>query len=363
MFDVIIIGGGAHGVLTALHLHSENDALRIAIFEKAKKLLPSYSDVQLFPYGNQILAKAELEDLIQEKGISVFKSSAISALNFKSASDAWEIKSRRAVYLAGEVVIASGKDPGILALLRDLGIPIDEVKAAAFPLEIHDPRLITLRQREIPVLLSWISIAPHKKKIRIQLASVPEAKPLKQLEGKIQIHSGKISGPVVYQITEFITAQEPSTPTLIKVCINWAPEYSTEGMYNYLLQVQQIESRKTISRTPLFGLPGRLWSALVKAAEIDRDVKWEVLSLEQMSELSEQLTDTQIITKPALDKTAMIAYKGGVLTNTSDEFEGSKNFPRLFFVGTVLSDQLTAVKEMDKNFSGTIKMVAKKVAG
>lgn len=362
MYDVIIIGGGAHGVLTALYLHSENDALKIAIFEKAKKLLPSYSEVEEFPFGNQMLPKATLEDLVQEKGISVFKSSAISALSFNPESNTWEITTRRAVYVARKVVISSGKDPGFLALLHDMGKATEEAQVAAFPLESDDPRLVALGQTEIPVILSWITIAPPKRKIRIQLASVEVAKPLKQLEGHIKIHSRKISGPVVYQITQFITAQQPTLPTLIKVCINWAPEYSLEGMCHYLLQVKQMEPRKTIGRTPLFGLPGRLWSALVKAAEIDREMKWEVLGQEQITELAEQLTDTQLLTKPALDRQGMIAYKGGVSTNTTDESGACMEFPGLFFAGTVLSDQLTAVKGGDKHISNTIKMVAKKVA-
>ncbi|MDH3698517.1 MAG: NAD(P)/FAD-dependent oxidoreductase [Flavobacteriaceae bacterium] len=362
MFDVIIIGGGAHGVITALYLHSENDALHIAIFEKAKKLLPFYVEGEQFPFGNQTLPKAALQDMVTEKGISVFKSSAISALSFTSESDAWEIKTRRAVYSARKVIISSGKDPGILAQLNALGIATEETQVAAFPLESDDQRLVALGQTDIPVLLSWVKIGPSIKKIRIKLASVSEEKPLKQLEGHIRVHSGKISGPVVYQITQYITAQQPSLPGSIKVCINWAPEYSSEGMCNYLLQVKEMEPRKTISRTPLFGLPGRMWSSLLKAAQIGREMKWEGLGQEQITELADQLTDMRLMTKPALDKTGMIAYKGGVLTSATDEHSESRIKPGLFFVGTVLSDQLTAVKEGDKYISGTIKTLAKKIA-
>ncbi len=361
MFDVIIIGGGVHGVLTALYLHSENNRLRISIFEKAKQLLSSYSETETFPFNDQLFSRKDLDTMLHEKGIQVYKSSAVTALNFEARSAGYEIRTRRAEYKATKVVFCSGKDSRILGLLRDLSLAIDEVAPAAFPLESNDPRLVGLRQTEIPVQLSWVKMSPPKKKIRIQLASAPASKPIKQLDGQLQMRANMISGPVVYQLTQFITSQLDPIPNLIKVCINWSPEYELEGIVNYLREAGQLEGHKTVIRTPLFSLPRRLWTSLVLAAGIDRETLWKALEEGQYQDLAEQLTDMQLITKPALVKKGSIAYKGGVALTAMDKSGQCLEHPGIYFSGSIRSDQLTHIKGDSKAVVMSIRTLAKKI--
>jgi len=362
MFDVIIVGGGVHGVLTALYLHSENNRLRISIFEKAKQLLSSYSDTDNFPFNDRLFSRKELDTMLHKKGIQVYKSSAVTAINFETRSACYEITTRRAVYKAPKLVFCSGKDSRILGLLKDLSLAIDEVVPAAFPLESNDPRLVGLGQTEIPVQLSWVKMSPPKKKIRIQLASAPASKPIKQLDGQLQMRANMISGPVVYQLTQFITSQLDSIPNLIKVCINWAPEYRLEGIVNYLREAGQLEGPKTVIRTPLFTLPRRLWTSLVLAAGIDREIHWEGLEDDQYQDLAEQLSDTQLITKPALDKKGSIAYKGGVALTAMHKSGQCIERPGIYFSGSIRSDHLTHIKGNNKAVVMSIKTLAKKIA-
>jgi len=362
MFDVIIVGGGVHGVLTALYLHSENNRLRISIFEKAKQLLSSYSETETFPYNDQPFSRKDLDAMFHKKGIQVYKSSAVTAINFEARSTGYEIKTRRAVYKAPKVVFCSGKDRKILGLLQDLSLAIDEVVPAAFPLESNDPRLVGLGQTEIPIQLSWVKMSPPKKKIRIQLASGTASKPIKQLDGQLQMRANMISGPVVYQLTQFITSQLDSIPNLIKVCINWTPEYGLEGIVNYLKEAGQLEGPKTVIRTPLFTLPRRLWTSLVLAARIDRKTNWEDLEVEQYQDLAEQLSDSQLTTKPALYKKGLIAYKGGVALSAMDKSGQSMENPGIYFSGSIRSDHLTHIKGNSKTVVMSIKTLAKKIA-
>jgi len=362
MFDVIIVGGGVHGVLAALYLHSENDALRIAVFEKAKQLLPAYSESESFLFHDQMCSRKELAEMVDEKKIRVFKSSAITAMNFDTNSALYELATRRAVYTAPKVVFSTGKDSQILDLLKDFSIAVEDVLPAVFPLESKDPRVIGLRQTEIPVQLSWIKMSPPKKKIRIQLASALESKPIRQVEGKLQMREKMIYGPVVDKLIQFITAQQDPFPDLIKVCINWVPGYEMEGVVNYLTEAGQLEGHKTIIRTPLFDLPRRLWTSLVLAAGIDREAHWEELVEVQFEDLAEQLTDTQLITKPRLSRKGRIASKGGVSSKAVDTSGQSLKYPGIFFLGTILSDQLTHLKGNSKQLDKSLKTLAKKLS-
>lgn len=363
MFDVIIVGGGVHGVLTALYLHSINNGLRIAIFEKAKQLLSAYNETDSFRYKDQLFSRKDLEANLQEKGIRVFKSSAITGIKQDTATAGYELRTRRAVYKAPKVAFCSGKDSRILGLLKAFSLDIDEIEPAAFPLVSSDPRIVGLGKSEIPVQLSWVKMSPPKKKIRIQLASAPVSKPIKQLEGLLKMRPGMIEGKVVYQLTQFITSHQDPMPSLIKVCINWTPEYELQGMVNYLTEAGQLEGSKTVIRTPLFDLPRRLWSSLVLAARIDREVYWQGLGGKQYQDLAEQIVDTQLITKPALDRKGLIAFKGGVSSKAVDNIGQGLEHSGMFFAGSIRSDHLTHIKGSNRQIDKSLKALAKKIAG
>ncbi|MBT8235588.1 MAG: NAD(P)/FAD-dependent oxidoreductase [Bacteroidia bacterium] len=362
MFDVIIVGGGVHGVLTALYLHSENDALRIAIFEKAKQLLPTYTEFESFLFHDQICSRKELTDMIDENGIRVFKSSAITAISLDTSNAHFELKTRRAHYKSPKVVFCAGKDSQILELLKDFSIAIDEVLPAAFPLESNDPRIVGLGKVVIPVQLSWVKMSPPKKKIRIKLVSAPASNPIKQVEGNIQMQEKMISGPAVYQLTQFISAQQDPFPDLVKICINWVPGYQIEGLVNYLTEAGQLEGHKTIIRTPLFALPRRLWTSIALAAGIDREAHWEALDEEQYEDLAEQLINTHLITKPRLSRKGLIAFRGGVSSTAVDTSGQSLKYPGMFFAGTIRSDHLTHLKGNNKQLDMSLKTLAQKIA-
>mgnify|MGYP001824961549 CR=1 FL=1 len=206
-------------------------------------------------------------------------------------------------------------------------------------------------------------MSPPKKKIRIQLASAPASKPIKQLEGRLKMRPKMIDGPIVYQLTQFITSHLDSIPGLIKVCINWTPEYEMEGIVHYLKEAGIFEGGKTVIRTPLFDLPRRLWSSLVLAAGIDREAHWQGLDEKQYHDLAEQLVDTQLITKPALDKKGLIAFKGGVSSNEIDAGSQSLKPTGIFFAGSIRSDHLTHIKGYTRQVDKSLKALAKKIAG
>ena len=61
-------------------------------------------------------------------------------------------------------------------------------------------------------------------------------------------------------------------------------------MEMFLKEVKEVETKKTIFRTQVVDLPRRLWSRLVKAADIEKDLKWADVTKEKLKNLAKQLT-------------------------------------------------------------------------
>ena len=345
MYDIIVIGGGLSGTLAALQYSSLHPDKKVALFEKRNQLLPGMNSRANLQFRERYWTRKQLFNLLADTRIEVFRSSGVVSINLPEKTDnippVIQVKTRRAVYKTGQVILACGQDPEFLEVLSKLGLNTRPFKPAAFQLRCDDPRLRGVKENKLNVALSWVRSGGPRKRIQIQLASaLPETQILKQIEGSVNLQSGILSGAAVNQLSRYIAEQNETLPEHIKICINWMPDYGFQGILEYMQLVAQAEAHKTIVRTRLFSLPSILWTRLVTAADIAQGDQWKDLLPEQFQELATQIADSQFTMKPDLRIASISMYQGGVHPDNlySDRPECKKH-PGIFLIGSILDKE------------------------
>jgi len=107
---------------------------------------------------------------------------------------------------------------------------------------------------------------------------------------------------------------------------------------DYLLQIKEVEAKKTILRTKTVEVPKRLWINLVKASGISDQLKWADITKTQIHNLAEQLTkSTFSVDGKSTFKEEFVTAGGVALNEINFKTYASKKVPNLFFAGEVMN--------------------------
>lgn len=346
MFDTVVIGGGAHGVLAALQLHYLRPDLKIAVFERRLSLLGNSKPGEEYQLQDRKWGREGLLQVLAKTGIRIFRGSAVSSIQILNDNVdqhlIYEIKTPRATYRSSSVIIASGKDVAILGILEKLGMQVRPFQPAAFQLKCRDTRLTGIKIKDLQAALSWVKPGPPRKQIQIQLASTPgEIQPLKKAEGLVSVHNGILAGTAVRELSAFIAKQAGPLPARLKICINWLPEYGFQGILESLYMVANMEAGRSVFRSRVFELPTALWARLVTASDIPSTYRWKDLMPAQFQELAGQLYDSRFIMKPELRPASIPYYLGGIhLDNLHPDRPECLSLPGMYFIGSILDQEL-----------------------
>ena len=122
-----------------------------------------------------------------------------------------------------------------------------------------------------------------------------------------------------------------------RIRINWLPEYTKEGMLGLLMEIKEVEAKKTVLRTKAVDIPRRLYTNLVKASGINETEKWADVTKNQLGNLASQLTEGEYLVDGKSTFKEEFVTSGGVCLKEIDfkTFE-SKIIPGLFFAGEVI---------------------------
>ncbi len=397
MYDVLIVGGGAAGFYAAIHVAEANPKLKIAILERGKDVLAKVKvsgggrcnvthaefnpadlvknyprgekellgpfhahcsgdvvaffedrgvalkiedDGRMFPVSNssQDIIDCFLKE-IHRLGVQVLKHSSVVGIERQETDQKlWQVTSIKKTYYSKKLLIASGSNPKIWKQLQHLGHTIQPPVPSLFTFNIKDERI-----KGIPGLSTnaHIEVLPRKiyqPKITIPLRSSIAEKALLESDGPLLITHWGMSGPAILKLSAWGALLLNELNYKFRIRVNWLPEYHAESIIHLLFEIKEVEAKRTVLRTNAVDIPRRLWTNLVRAAQIPEQMKWADTTKTLLQNLAMQLTqcEFQVIGKSTFKEEFVTA--GGVTLNEINfkTFE-SKLQPNLFFAGEVIN--------------------------
>ncbi|MGB5435983.1 MAG: NAD(P)/FAD-dependent oxidoreductase [Maribacter sp.] len=399
MFDVIIVGGGAAGFYAAIHMAEINPNLDIAILERGKDVLkkvrisgggrcnvtngesdpkeltanyprgskellgPLYShgtqdtmqffidrgvplkiedDGRVFPESNS--SQTIVDYFLNETarlGIRVFRQSSVIAIEAETREDSsqrWRITTVKKEYFCKKVLVAAGSNPKVWQLLEKLDHTIVPPVPSLFTFNITDERIAGIQGISTPARVEVLPKNTFKPEITLKLKSKENEKTLFSAEGPLLITHWGLSGPAILRLSAWgaLTLNEYKYHFPIRV--NWLPEYHQGSVLPLLMEVKEVEAKKTVLRTKAVEIPRRLWTNLVKASGIEKDEKWAEVTKEQLQHLADQLTNGRFLVEGKSTFKDEFVTAGGIdLKEINFKTYESKIHKNLYFAGEIIN--------------------------
>ncbi len=420
MFDVIVAGGGAAGFYSAIHIAQNNRNLKIAILERGKTLLSkvkisgggrcnvtqgrflAHELVEGYPRGKRELlgpfhshSPADVISFFEERGIplkmekdgrvfpksnssqtiidcflaetkklgiTVLKNSSVK--NFEQLPNGfWEVSTMNKNYKSKHLLLATGSNTRIWNLLEKMGHTVVPPVPSLFTFNVNDPRI-----QGIPGVSTNASIEVLPKKIFTskvgpEIKSIPKKQAVLESEGPVLITHWGFSGPAILKLSAWGARILNDYKYVFRININWAPEFTDASMENFLKEVKTVEAKKTVYRTQAIPIPKRLWTRLVKASDIPKELKWGEIRKEQLKNLSKQLTECSFKVEGKSTFKEEFVTAGGVhLKEINFKTLESKLFQNLFFAGEIINiDGITGGYNFQNAWTGAY-LAAKEIA-
>ena len=389
MYDVLVIGGGAAGFYSAIHIAEGLPNLRIAILERGKEVLTKvrvsgggrcnvthaqFDPKELstnYPRGEKELlgpfhsyASGDTVGFFEERGIALnieddgrmFPTSnssqtiidcftteadrlgievhtrcAVVGLEVGTGVDynCWHVRTHADILKTRYVLMATGSNPKMWDLLHQLGHTIVQPVPSLFTFNITDERIA-----DIPGLSTMAEVTVLDKKL---LGSKVNKDVTLVSEGPLLITHWGMSGPAVLKLSAWGARLLKQYNYSFQISVNWVPEYHPEGVLDLFMEVKQVE-RKTVSRTKVLEVPKRLWKNLVRASGISDTETWPEVSKQQLQQLAEQLTHGVFqVNGKSTFKEEFVTAGGVELKEINFKTYESKLLPRLFLAGEIIN--------------------------
>ncbi len=399
MFDVLIVGGGASGFYAAINIAEANSNLKIAILERGKEVLqkvkisgggrcnvtnaePDPKELvknyprgekellgPLYTYNNQdtiqffetrgVPLKTEadgrvfpvsdssqtiIDCLLNETtrlGIKVFRQCSVTQIEPISSNDhgtSWKITTSNNQYQCKKVLLATGSNPKIWKLIESLGHKIIPPVPSLFTFNIKDERISGIQGVSTRARVDVLPKDTFRPEITLKTKSKKAEKTLLSAEGPILVTHWGLSGPVILKLSAWGAIELNDLKYIFPISINWLPEYHQESVLPLLMELKEIEARKTVLRTKAVEIPMRLWSNLVKASGIAIDEKWADVTKVKLQNLASQLTNGRFMVEGKSTFKEEFVTAGGIdLREINFKTFESKIHKNLFFAGEIIN--------------------------
>ena len=374
-YDVIIIGGGAAGFFTAINIAEMSPSITIAILERGHEGLQKVkisgggrcnvthaeftpSELVLnYPRGEKELLgpfhqfmtgdtidwflKRDIQLKIEEDGrmfptsdssktivdcflneakkhhIDIFYNQSVKS--FIRELSGWKIETIKSVFQSQTLVLTTGSNSKIWALLKRFGHTIIDAVPSLFTFKIEDERI-----SNIP------GVVVNHVTIKVKNSDLMSTGPL------LITHVG-MSAPAILKLSSFGAIEFAKRDYKFKVEINFV-SLTKEECLDALKACKHRLNKKTISKFSQFQLPKRLWQELVKASDIFEATTWADVKRQQLESLSLQLTTAIFSVEGKSTFKEEFVTAGGVdLKEINFKSFESKLYPTLYFAGEILN--------------------------
>jgi predicted Rossmann fold flavoprotein len=393
--NVIIVGGGAAGFFTAINIAEKDPDLKIIILERSKEVLTKvkisgggrcnvthaqFDPKELtlnYPRGEKEMlgpfhrfmtgdtmewfAKRDIELKIEDdgrifpvsdssqtivdcfvmeaerRGVEVLKKHSVKSI--KKLEDQWSVRTSEGDYVSDKLVVTTGSNEKIWALLENLGHTIVPSVPSLFTFNIEDERISNL-----PGISTQASVNVLDG----------NGKSILDSEGSLLITHWGISGPVILKLSAWGALQFHELDYQFKIKVNWLPDYSEEKIRKELRNIKKEFNKKSVTGNSQFELPKRLWKSILRSTGIPQELVWAELTNLKLQKISEQLTRSVFeVNGKSTYKEEFVTAGGVDLREVNFKRFESKIHKNLFFAGEVLNiDAITGGFNFQNAWSG-----------
>jgi predicted Rossmann fold flavoprotein len=377
--DIVVAGGGAAGFFTAIHAKITQPRAKVVLLEKSRELLAKVSIsgggrcnvthhcfdphelVTRYPRGGRELLgpfhrfqPSDTIEWFESRGVPLkveqdgrmFPVSDRSADIVKALQEEAEAL-RVEVHLLRGLSAARTEDKGFTLILSDgssahcrsLILATGGNRASGGWKVAEElghtivppvPSLFSFHVRH-PVLtgLAGISVDPVS-------VTIPDMK-ASQSGPMLITHKG-LSGPAILKLSALQARELAGRRDQVELQINWTGTLHTDTVTEQLVHLRHAEGGKRVRKTPLFGLPRRLWERLCDEAGISADTPRSRLPAGQEQTLATLLTAMPCSMRgKTLNKEEFVTCGGVDLKEVDMKQFRSRLHPNLFFAGEVLN--------------------------
>jgi len=292
-------------------------------FEKHGVELKIESDNRMFPVTDDSQTIVDcLWDTAKRLGVKVLTQHQFEKIQApKNNNSPWIIGIRnKENILADKVMFATGSNPRIWKILKNLGHDIIEPVPSLFTFNINDERIKGLAGLSVPK--ATIEVLGTKLKS----------------EGALLITHWGLSAPAILKLSAWgaRTLNELNYQFTIKV--NWLSGANIAFILDDLQDFKENHPKKLIFSNAMFDLPNRLWKKIVKAAGINEKQQWANISKKSLQSLAIELTQAKFeVNGKSTFKEEFVTAGGINLKNINFKTFESKVCKNLYFAGEVLN--------------------------
>ncbi|MFT2007647.1 NAD(P)/FAD-dependent oxidoreductase [Pontibacter sp. 13R65] len=299
----------------------------IAWFEQRGVKLKTESDGRMFPTTDNSETIVEcLQQAAQDAGVKIKTGAGVEKIEV--LPDQPPNKPQFELHLGNghkmqvhKVLVCTGGSPKETSY--------DWLKALGHTIQHPVPSLFTFNVPTSP-LKDLQGISVPKAKVRVAGQKL-------EYEGPLLITHWGYSGPAVLKLSAWGARLFHEQQYHFTVLINWIPEFTEETLREHLAQYRQAHPKKVVATNPLFGLPQRLWKALIVLADIPAEVRWAELPAKNTNKLVEALLRAEFEVKGKTTFKEEFVTCGGIdLSQVNMRTMESRLQPGLFFAGEVL---------------------------
>ena len=377
--DIAIIGGGAAGFFSAIHIKQWMPTARVVIFERAPKVLAkvkvsgggrcnltnsfaAVSDLsKVYPRGHRLLKKL-LREFSHEDVYNWYEAHGVPLVTqedecvFPQAQDSEAIimcLTRNAKRAGVELrtscgissIVRTADDKLELALPEGRKEVFDKVvlttggasrcegydwlKALGHKMESPCPSLFTFKIND-PALTALMGIV-------VENAQTALAGTKMRSEGPLLITHWGMSGPAILKLSSLGARYLAENNYKARLLVSWVGEKGVDDVQEDIMAIAGVSPRKQLGSIRPCGLQQRLWDYLLNRCNLPVDRLWGELGKKGINRLVNVLTaDAYDVVDRGTYKAEFVTCGGVSLESVSPRTLESKVCPGLYFAGEVL---------------------------